>query len=157
MYELRYDNRFKADYKRFSRGHPKLVAEFKAMVYELASEGALSEAYRPHELSHTGGLYNGYIDAHLPDGEIDVIVMYIPHKSNLIIRFVRIGTHNEIFRGKQSRLTNRGTGIEGASAPPILFSGRAPAGRSAPQPRPSRGATRPRSPCTSGWSGQGPR
>lgn len=102
MYALRYDAGFKRDYKRFAREHPELVEEFRELVRELASEGRLSDGYRPHELTKPGGLYNGCIDAHLSDGEVDVIAIYLPHRTNPIIRFVRIGTHDDIFRGKQA-------------------------------------------------------
>lgn len=101
MYELRYEPKFKADYKRFAHEHPELVGEFRELVRELATDGKLSQAYQPHVLSKSGGLYNGYIDAHLSDGEADVIVIYVPHRSNPVIRFVRIGTHDDIFRGRQ--------------------------------------------------------
>ena len=33
------------------------------------------------------------------DGEVDVLVLYLPHKTNPIIRLVRMGSHKELFQG----------------------------------------------------------
>ena len=46
-----------------------------------------------------GGNYNGHIDFHLSDGLVDVVVLYLPHKTNPVIRLVRMGTHQELFSG----------------------------------------------------------
>ena len=42
-----------------------------------------------------------YSDFHLSDGIADVIVLYLPHKTNPVIRFVRMGSHSELFQGPQ--------------------------------------------------------
>lgn len=68
---------------------------------ELAANGALPESYRARELSNPDGNYNGHIDFHLSDGIVDVIVLYLPHKTNPVIRFVRMGSHSERFQGPQ--------------------------------------------------------
>ena len=61
--------------------------------------GAVPDEYGPHELSNPGENYNGHIDFHLSDGVVDVVVLYMPHKSNPIIRLVRMGSHDELFQG----------------------------------------------------------
>jgi mRNA interferase YafQ len=33
------------------------------------------------------------------DGEEDVLVLYLPHKTNPIIRLARMGSHKELFQG----------------------------------------------------------
>lgn len=48
--------------------------------------------------NNPGGNNNGHIDVHLSDGAVDVIVLYLPHKSNPKIRFVRMGSHAELFK-----------------------------------------------------------
>lgn len=98
-YTLKYDPAFKADYRREMRAHPELRAEFRAAVRELAETGAVPEAYSPHALGNQGGNYNGHIDFHLSDGRIDVVVLYLPHKTEPVIRFVRMGPHELFFRG----------------------------------------------------------
>ena len=98
-FEIRYDSVFKDDYKREMRAHPELLDDFKAAVRELVATGTVPEAYHPHRLLNAGGNYNGHIDFHLSDGEVDVIVLYLPHKTNPIIRFVRMGSHERLFQG----------------------------------------------------------
>lgn len=99
MFSLKYEPVFKDDFKRVMRRYPKLLGEFKAAVEELAEHGRVPEQYRPHELTNPGGNYNGHIDFHLSDGLVDVIVLYLPHRTNPIIRLVRMGAHDELFQG----------------------------------------------------------
>lgn len=98
---LKYDAQFKQDYKRVMRAHPHLRQEFAAAVTELAAHGILPDAYRPHKLTSAGGNYSNHIDFHLSDGSVDVVVLYMPHKTNPQIRFVRMGTHAELFQGPE--------------------------------------------------------
>ena len=95
MYEIKVEPAFKADYARVMKRHPRLRGEFKEAVSELMRTGAVPNEYGPHELSNPGGNYNGHIDFHLSDGMVDVVVLYMPHKSNPIIRLVRMGSHDE--------------------------------------------------------------
>lgn len=100
MFEIRVEHRFKLDYQRVIRVHPQLKADFAEAVEELMQTGRVPEEYRPHVLDNPGGNYNdGHIDFHLSDGKIDVIVLYLPHKTNPIIRLVRMGMHEELFQG----------------------------------------------------------
>ncbi|PEG86049.1 type II toxin-antitoxin system mRNA interferase toxin, RelE/StbE family, partial [Lactobacillus sp. UMNPBX14] len=41
--------------------------------------------------------YNGSYEYHLSDGKVDVLVIYMPHKTNPSIRLIRVGSHNELF------------------------------------------------------------
>ena len=99
MYQIKFDTTFVSDYWRVTRQHPSIKREFNAALRELAESGTLPGEYGAYELENPGGNYNGHIDFHLSDGEIDVVVLYLPHKTNPIIRFVRIGTHSELFQG----------------------------------------------------------
>ena len=99
MYDIRVEPVFKADYKRITAAHPHIKKELKAAIDELAEHGVVSEEYHPHVLSNPGGNYNGHIDFHLSDGKIDVLVLYMPHKTSPIIRLVRMGSHEELFSG----------------------------------------------------------
>ena len=99
VYEVKVEATFVSDYRRTVRSHPHIKAEFKAAVAELMANGKVPESYRPHVLDNPGGNYNGHIDFHLCDGEVDVLVLYLPHKTNPIIRLVRMGSHKELFQG----------------------------------------------------------
>lgn len=99
MFEIRIEPAFKVDYVRTMKRYPHLKSEFKEAVSELMRTGMVPDEYGPHELSNPGGNYNGHIDFHLSDGIVDVVVLYMPHKTNPIIRLVRMGGHGELFRG----------------------------------------------------------
>ena len=101
MYEIRLEPAFKADYKRVMRRHPHLREEFRAAIDELATTGAVPESHNPHLLDDPRGNYLGYMDFHLSDGAVDVIVLYMPHKTNPVIRLVRMGSHRELFQGPE--------------------------------------------------------
>lgn len=100
MWEVRPEPQFQRDYKRVMKAHPQLRQEFLVAVRELIATGRVPEAYHPHEVAALGGNYNGHVDFHLSDGLVDVIVLYLPHKTNPVIRLVRMGSHEELFRGK---------------------------------------------------------
>lgn len=99
MYELKPERTFLADYRAFKREHPELVRDLRAALDELAAHGRVSEGYRPYVLDNPGGNYNGCIDFHIGEEEVDVVVLYIPHRSNPVIRLVRICGHDKLFRG----------------------------------------------------------
>ena len=101
MHQIKFDSSFVLDYQRVVRRHPWIRREFAAALRELAESGELPESYGARLLDNPGGNYNGHIDFHLSDGAVDVVVLYLPHRSNPIIRFVRMGSHDELFRGPQ--------------------------------------------------------
>lgn len=101
MFTLKYDASFKRDYRRIMRAYPQLRREFAAAAEELAARGVLPDGYGAHLLDSPGGNYNGHVDFHLSDGLVDVVVLYLSHKTNKIIRFVRMGTHRELFQGPE--------------------------------------------------------
>lgn len=99
MFEIAVESSFKADYKRVVRNHPHLRDEVQAAIAELAAHGEVPASYNPHVLSNLGGNYNGHVEFHLLDGKVDVLVLYLPHKTNPVIRLVRMGSHNDLFQG----------------------------------------------------------
>lgn len=99
MYELIFEPAFRSDYRRIKRAWPAVAYELRGALELLRVSGVLPAEYGAHELSNFGGNYNGCIDFHLSDGVVDVIVLYVPHKSNPSICFVRMGTHEGLFRG----------------------------------------------------------
>ena len=90
-----------SDYRKVMRRHPQIKRKFEVALRVLAESGELPESYGAHVLDNPGGNCNGYIDFHLSDGIVDVVVLFFPHKTNLAIRFVRMGTHGELFQGTQ--------------------------------------------------------
>ena len=102
MFEIKVEVQFKADYKRTMHNYPQLKTEFKAAIAELAAHGSLPAECGAHELYNPGGNYNGHIDFHLSDGLVDVVVLYLPHKTNPVIRLVRMGSYQELFQGPLS-------------------------------------------------------
>lgn len=98
-YQIKYDPAFKADYKRVMRLHPALRKEFQEAVRVIVETDTVPEQYTPHKLKQVRGNYNGHIDFQLSDGKVDVVVLYLPHKTSPIIRFVRMGSHNLLFKG----------------------------------------------------------
>ncbi len=101
MYEVKPELQFQRDYRSVMRRHPELKQDFLTAVRELTQTGRVSEQYRPHMLDNPGGNYNGHMDFHLSDGKTDVIVLYVPHKTNPVIRLVRMGSHKELFQGTE--------------------------------------------------------
>lgn len=99
MFDLLFDESFKSDYRRVKRYYPGVVQELTAALELLRADGCLPAAYGAHVLSNPGGNYNGAVDFHLSDGKVDVIVINLPHKTNPSIRFVRMGTHGDLFQG----------------------------------------------------------
>lgn len=100
MYRLKFEPQFTNDYKVLKKKHPELMKDLRQALNELRDMGMVTISYNPHVLDNRGGNYNGYFEFHLSDGFIDVLVLYLPHKSNPIIRLVRIGTHLELFQGE---------------------------------------------------------
>lgn len=99
MYSVKVEPQFKIDYKITMRKYPHLKKEFENVVQGLMESGKVSAEYSPHILDNVGGNYNGYMEFHLSDGQVDVLVLYMPHRTNPVIRLVRMGSHNELFRG----------------------------------------------------------
>ena len=100
MWEVRPEPQFRRDYRELVRDHPYLKRELAAAVRELMCYGRVPESYRPHLLTNPGGNYNGHIEFHLADGAVDVLVLYQEHKTNPIIRLIRMGSHSALFQGE---------------------------------------------------------
>lgn len=66
---------------------------------QLHFNGVVNAEYQPHILNNRGGNYTGCYEYHLSDGKVDVLVIYMPHKTNPTIRLIRVGSHHELFHG----------------------------------------------------------
>ena len=100
MWEIQFEQGFIRDVRAVTRQHPQIKEELAVAVEALSETGALPEGYFLHELDNPGGNYNGHMDFHLSDGLVDVVVLCVMHKGHMVIRFVRMGTHEELFRGR---------------------------------------------------------
>ncbi|QFV01091.1 type II toxin-antitoxin system YafQ family toxin [Limosilactobacillus pontis] len=97
MYQLKIEAQFKRDYKNLKRRHPELIRELMNTLKQLQINGIVNSKYRPYILNNRGGNYNGSYEYHLSDGRVDILVIYMPHKTNPTIRLIRVGSHNEVF------------------------------------------------------------
>ena len=100
MYVLKSEPQFKKDYQKLKRTHPDLISDLMTTLSQLQLKGIVESSYHPHMLTNRGGNYNGNYEYHLSDGKTDVLVIYMPHKTNPIIRLVRVGSHNELFHSE---------------------------------------------------------
>lgn len=98
MYQLKVEPQFKKDYQKLKQQHPELINDLINTLNQLQLNGIVDTEYRPHLLNNRGGNYNGSYEYHLSDGKVDVLVIYMPHKTNPAIRLIRVGSHNELFR-----------------------------------------------------------
>ena len=97
MYKLKVEPQFKKDYQQLKHRHPELITELLNTLNQLRFNGIVEAKYQPHILSNRGGNYNGSYEYHLSDGKVDVLVIYMPHKTNPSVRLIRVGNHNELF------------------------------------------------------------
>ena len=88
MYQLKLEPQFKKDYQRLKHHHPELIDELMNTLNQLHLNGIVNAEYRPHILDNRGGNYNGSYEYHLSDGKVDVLVIYMPHKTNPSIRLI---------------------------------------------------------------------
>lgn len=94
-----FEKSFLSDYKRIKMVKPSVIKEFEAALPQIQEFGRVPAEYNPHVLDNPGGNYNGHFEFHLAEGVFDVLVIYMPHKSNSSIRFVRMGPHSDLFGG----------------------------------------------------------
>lgn len=100
MYKLKAEHQFKKDYQKLKRHHPELINDLMNTLNQLHVNGIVDDEYRPHILNNRGGNYNGSFEYHLSDGKVDILVLYMPHKTNPSIRLIRVGSHNELFHSE---------------------------------------------------------
>ncbi len=97
--EFIFEKRFIVDYRHVKMRTPSIVREFDAVLGQIEETGAVPDEYNPHKQTNPGCNYTGHLEFHMTEGQFDVIVVYMPHKTNPAIRFVRIGSHQDIFGG----------------------------------------------------------
>lgn len=92
MLEIRYQNRFKKDYKlALKRGcDPNIMRE---VISLLADEKELPEKYHDHKLEDTKE-YKGYRECHI---QPDWLLIYAVQEETLVLLLVRTGAHSDLF------------------------------------------------------------
>ncbi|MCF8359304.1 MAG: type II toxin-antitoxin system YafQ family toxin [Prolixibacteraceae bacterium] len=90
MFSCNFTTKFKKDYKLAKkRGWDLSLFENAYDLLEL--KGELPSDYKPHPLS---GKWTGYLDAHI---QSDWVLIYKVDKTTMMVDFVRMGTHSDLF------------------------------------------------------------
>lgn len=92
MRKVKWDNRFRRDYRRESKGQYKQVLErdLNYVIEILVRDMPLSVRYQDHILK---GNWSGYRECHIKP---DLVLVYLKVDSD-VLRLVRIGSHSELF------------------------------------------------------------
>ncbi len=99
MITIKFDQQFQTDFKRISRRIPQIVTELEYVIEAIEEYGRVPESYNPHMLDRPRGIYSGYAEFHLVEGKMDVLVIYSERSEASTIRFIRMGSHDELFDG----------------------------------------------------------
>ena len=90
MLKIRYQVKFKKDYKRaIKRGCNKKL--FEEVLFYLVNEKPLPEKYRDHYLT---GDYKGFRECHI---QPDWLLIYKIEKNILVLILSRTGTYSDLF------------------------------------------------------------
>ena len=93
MYELRYSNQFKRQYKKLRRsGQKRITNELLTVVSLLAKGVSLSDKYRNHKL--TGDLKDCW-ECHIAP---DWLLFYRIYEDIMVLELVAMGSHGNLFK-----------------------------------------------------------
>lgn len=74
-----------------------LQDELRAVIGYILEYGEISTEYDPHPLIDPSLPYTGNMDFHLLDEKVDLLVIYTEINKHRIFRFMRLGSHQELF------------------------------------------------------------
>lgn len=97
MYKVFPEDTFIQDVNRWSKVIPNLWDEIDAVAAVMAETGTVPEEYNPHLLEDPSLNYTGYLEFHLLDGKLDLLVIYTRNNKKYTFRLVRLGSHTELF------------------------------------------------------------
>ncbi|MGQ5709742.1 type II toxin-antitoxin system RelE/ParE family toxin [Lactobacillus sp. PSON] len=97
MYKVFPEDTFIRDADRWSKVIPELWNEIDAVVAVMMETGNVPEEYNPHLLDNSNLNYAGYLEFHLLDGKVDLLVIYTKNSKKYTFRLVRLGSHQELF------------------------------------------------------------
>ncbi|EIK80311.1 addiction module toxin, RelE/StbE family [Gardnerella vaginalis 55152] len=92
-----FDTQFQTDLRKLLRENPSIKHELEDLIDSIYEFEEVPKSYNPHQLNHPRGMYSGYWELHLQEGKFDVILIYNYRYNIPVIRFVRIGSHNNLF------------------------------------------------------------
>lgn len=91
MFTCNFTTKFRKDYNLARKRGWDLSLFY--IIYDLLEDtGELPSKYKPHQLS---GKWIGFIDAHI---QPDWVLIYKVDKTTMIVDFVRMGTHSDLFK-----------------------------------------------------------
>ena len=94
------ESQFILDARKWSKSIPSIWDEIQGVADIITETGEIPDECDPHGLSNTKLNYVGYDEFHLlDDNKISILVIYKVVKNKKIIRFIRLGTHGELFHG----------------------------------------------------------
>lgn len=97
MYKVFPEDTFIRDVNRWSKIIPNLWDEIDAVTAIMMENGTVPPEYNPHLLDNTSLNYAGYLEFHLLDGKVDVLVIYTKNNKKNNFRLIRLGSHKELF------------------------------------------------------------
>lgn len=102
-----FDRQFKLDVNRWRKKADNLQAELQEIIAYILEYGEIPTEYNPHELVDPSLPYAVNMDFHLLDGKVDLLIIYTEINKRRVFRFMRLGSHNELFHPKQQQDGNR--------------------------------------------------
>ncbi|MDR2600057.1 MAG: type II toxin-antitoxin system YafQ family toxin [Oscillospiraceae bacterium] len=89
LYEVKYTNQFKKDYRLAKKRGQNLVL-LQEIIVELANGNALLDKYRDHSLT---GEWKGYRECHISP---DWLLVYRKEDDILVLTLTRLGSHSDL-------------------------------------------------------------
>ncbi|MDC2828421.1 type II toxin-antitoxin system YafQ family toxin [Limosilactobacillus mucosae] len=96
-WKITYDREFMNDVDHWSKKIDGLQTELRSIAAYILEYGEIPEEYNPHKLTDTLLPYTGNMDFHLLDGKVDIIIIYAEINKHKVFRFMRLGSHSELF------------------------------------------------------------
>lgn len=89
MLEIEYSKSFKKAFKKLNDNEKKLT---KDIIWQLANNEELASKYKDHALI---GSYKGFRECHIKP---DLLLIYKKQNEILLLTYVEIGSHSELFQ-----------------------------------------------------------
>ena len=96
-WKVSFDRQFKIDVNNWRKKVDNLQVELQGII----DYGEIPAEYDPHELIDPTLPYTGNMDFHLFDGKVDLLIIYTEINKRKVFRFMRFGSHNELFHPRQ--------------------------------------------------------
>ncbi|MCC4421095.1 type II toxin-antitoxin system YafQ family toxin [Limosilactobacillus reuteri] len=96
-WKVSFDRQFQLDVNKWKNQVADLQGELRDIVDYILEYGEIPSEYNPHKLTDPTLPYTGSMDFHLFDGKIDLLVIYTEINKHRIFRFMRLGSHNDLF------------------------------------------------------------